>query len=126
MVRRDRRGLTGGPRLASLQRASRSRAPALPRGSTCGRSSVQSPPRLPRHRQAHPKGFYCGDSPERINPGDHEHRLTTIKKVTSGSTPAAAAIVDALYREIITVGTHPATSSRVAEAANVIENRRAQ
>ncbi|CRI68157.1 Vi polysaccharide biosynthesis protein; putative UDP-glucose 6-dehydrogenase [Thiocapsa sp. KS1] len=67
-------------------------------------------------------GFYCGYSPERINPGDREHRLTTIKKVTSGSTPEIAAIVDALYREIITAGTHPASSIRVAEAAKVIEN----
>jgi UDP-N-acetyl-D-galactosamine dehydrogenase len=67
-------------------------------------------------------GFYCGYSPERINPGDHEHRLTTIKKVTSGSTPEIAAIVDALYREIIVAGTHPASSIRVAEAAKVIEN----
>uniref|UniRef100_UPI0025D6A00F nucleotide sugar dehydrogenase n=1 Tax=Thiocapsa sp. TaxID=2024551 RepID=UPI0025D6A00F len=67
-------------------------------------------------------GFYCGYSPERINPGDREHRLTTIKKVTSGSTPAIAAIVDALYNEIIAAGTHPASSIRVAEAAKVIEN----
>ncbi|WP_213455808.1 nucleotide sugar dehydrogenase [Thiocapsa sp.] len=67
-------------------------------------------------------GFYCGYSPERINPGDREHRLTTIKKVTSGSTPEIAAIVDALYTEIITAGTHPASSIRVAEAAKVIEN----
>ncbi|WP_295583243.1 nucleotide sugar dehydrogenase [uncultured Lamprocystis sp.] len=67
-------------------------------------------------------GFYCGYSPERINPGDHEHRLTTIKKVTSGATPAIAAIVDALYNQIITAGTHPASSIRVAEAAKVIEN----
>ncbi|RKT45541.1 nucleotide sugar dehydrogenase [Thiocapsa rosea] len=67
-------------------------------------------------------GFYCGYSPERINPGDHQHRLTTIKKVTSGSTPAIAAIVDALYNDIITAGTHPASSIRVAEAAKVIEN----
>ncbi len=66
--------------------------------------------------------FHLGYSPERINPGDHEHRLTTIKKVTSGSTPAIAAIVDALYREIIVAGTHPASSIRVAEAAKVIEN----
>lgn len=67
-------------------------------------------------------GFYCGYSPERINPGDREHRLTTIKKVTSGSTPEAAAIVDALYRQIVTAGTHQASSIRVAEAAKVIEN----
>ena len=61
-------------------------------------------------------------SPERINPGDKEHRLTTIRKVTSGSTPAAAAFVDALYRQIISAGTHQASSIRVAEAAKVIEN----
>ncbi len=66
--------------------------------------------------------FHLGYSPERINPGDQEHRLTTIKKVTSGSTPEIAAIVDALYNEIITAGTHPASSIRVAEAAKVIEN----
>lgn len=66
--------------------------------------------------------FFCGYSPERINPGDKEHRVTTIKKVTSGSTPAIAGIVDALYNEIITVGTHKAESIKVAEAAKVIEN----
>jgi len=66
--------------------------------------------------------FYCGYSPERINPGDKEHRVTTIKKVTSGSTPVVADLVDALYNEIITVGTHKASSIRVAEAAKVIEN----
>ena len=71
-------------------------------------------------------GFCCGYSPERINPGDRAHRLTTIKKVISGSTPEIAAIVDALYRQIVTAGTHPASSIRVAEAAKVIENRRAQ
>jgi UDP-N-acetyl-D-galactosamine dehydrogenase len=66
--------------------------------------------------------FYCGYSPERINPGDKEHRVTTIKKVTSGSTPEIADLVDALYNEIITVGTHKAESIKVAEAAKVIEN----
>ena len=66
--------------------------------------------------------FFCGYSPERINPGDKEHRVTTIKKVTSGSTPETADIVDALYREIITAGTHRAESIKVAEAAKVIEN----
>ena len=66
--------------------------------------------------------FYCGYSPERINPGDKEHRVTTIKKVTSGSTPEIADLVDALYNEIITVGTHKADSIKVAEAAKVIEN----
>lgn len=66
--------------------------------------------------------FYCGYSPERINPGDKEHRVTNIKKVTSGSTPEIADLVDALYNEIITVGTHKAESIKVAEAAKVIEN----
>ncbi len=68
------------------------------------------------------KDFYCGYSPERINPGDKEHRVETIKKVTSGSTPAVAERVDALYRRVITAGTHRASSIRVAEAAKVIEN----
>lgn len=68
------------------------------------------------------KDFYCGYSPERINPGDKEHRVTNIKKVTSGSTPEIADLVDALYNEIITVGTHKAGSIKVAEAAKVIEN----
>lgn len=68
------------------------------------------------------KDFFCGYSPERINPGDKAHRLTTIKKVTSGSTPEVAAIVDALYGSIVKVGTHRAPSIRVAEAAKVIEN----
>ncbi|MDB5884640.1 MAG: UDP-glucose/GDP-mannose dehydrogenase [Polaromonas sp.] len=66
--------------------------------------------------------FFAGYSPERINPGDKEHRVTTIKKVTSGSTPEIADLVDALYNEIITAGTHKAPSIRVAEAAKVIEN----
>ena len=68
------------------------------------------------------KGFYCGYSPEPINPGDKEHRVETIRKVTSGSTPEAAERVDALYRAVITAGTHKASSIRVAEAAKVIEN----
>jgi UDP-N-acetyl-D-galactosamine dehydrogenase len=66
--------------------------------------------------------FFCGYSPERINPGDKEHRLTTIKKVTSGSTLEIADKVDGLYNEIITAGTHKASSIKVAEAAKVIEN----
>ena len=66
--------------------------------------------------------FFVGYSPERINPGDKEHRVTTILKVTSGSTPAAAEFVDGLYRSIITAGTHKASSIKVAEAAKVIEN----
>ena len=66
--------------------------------------------------------FYVGYSPERINPGDKEHRVASILKITSGSTPEAAAFVDALYRSIITAGTFKASSIRVAEAAKVIEN----
>jgi len=66
--------------------------------------------------------FFCGYSPERINPGDKEHRLTTIKKITSGSTPEAADFVDKLYSSIIRAGTHRASSIKVAEAAKVIEN----
>ena len=68
------------------------------------------------------RDFFCGYSPERINPGDKEHRLPTIRKVTSGSTPEVADTVDALYGEIITAGTHKAPSIKVAEAAKVIEN----
>ena len=66
--------------------------------------------------------FFCGYSPERINPGDKVNTLTKIKKITSGSTPEVALAVDALYRSIITAGTYPAASLRVAEAAKVIEN----
>lgn len=66
--------------------------------------------------------FFCGYSPERINPGDKVHRLPDIRKVTSGSTPDVAQAVDALYRQIVTAGTHLASSIKVAEAAKVIEN----
>jgi len=66
--------------------------------------------------------FFCGYSPERINPGDKEHTLLKIKKITSGSTPEAADIVDALYGSILLNGTHKASSMKVAEAAKVIEN----
>jgi UDP-N-acetyl-D-galactosamine dehydrogenase len=68
------------------------------------------------------RDFHAGYSPERINPGDPQHRLETIMKVTSGSTPEAADLVDSLYRRIISAGTHRASSIRVAEAAKVIEN----
>jgi len=70
----------------------------------------------------HNVDFYTGYSPERINPGDRQHRLETIVKVTSGSTDAAADFVDALYRTIVSAGTHRASSIRVAEMAKVIEN----
>ena len=66
--------------------------------------------------------FYCGYSPERINPGDKQHRITNILKVTSGSTPETADLVDKYYKSFITAGTHKATSIKVAEAAKVIEN----
>ncbi len=68
------------------------------------------------------RDFFVGYSPERINPGDKEHRLTTIKKVTSGSTPQSAEFIDKLYGAIIAAGTHKASSIKVAEAAKVIEN----
>lgn len=68
------------------------------------------------------KDFFGGYSPERINPGDKLHRVTTIRKVTSGSTPEVADKVDSLYKKIITAGTHKASSIKVAEAAKVIEN----
>lgn len=66
--------------------------------------------------------FFCGYSPERINPGDKLHRVTTIKKITSGSTPEVADKVDTLYKKIVTAGTHKASSIKIAEAAKVIEN----
>jgi UDP-N-acetyl-D-galactosamine dehydrogenase len=68
------------------------------------------------------RDFYCGYSPERANPGDRQHRLSTITKVTAGSTPEAAEFVDRLYGEIVPAGTHRASSIAVAEAAKVIEN----
>ena len=68
------------------------------------------------------KDFFAGYSPERINPGDKEHRVTNILKVTSGSTPEIAEIVDQLYKSVISAGTHKASSIKVAEAAKVIEN----
>ena len=67
-------------------------------------------------------GFFCGYSPERINPGDKKNTISNIKKITSGSTPDIANLIDDLYNEIITVGTHKASSIKVAEAAKVIEN----
>lgn len=68
------------------------------------------------------KDFFAGYSPERINPGDHKHRLPDIVKVTSGSTPEAAELINHVYRTAVTAGTHSASSIRVAEAAKVIEN----
>lgn len=68
------------------------------------------------------RDFYAGYSPERVNPGDRNHRITTIKKVTSGSTPEIANFVDALYSSIVVAGTHKVSSIKIAEAAKVIEN----
>jgi UDP-N-acetyl-D-galactosamine dehydrogenase len=68
------------------------------------------------------EGFFCGYSPERVNPGDRQNRLTKIRKVTSGSCEVAAAVVDSLYSQIITAGTVPVSSIKVAEASKVIEN----
>lgn len=68
------------------------------------------------------RDFYCGYSPERINPGDKLHTVAKIKKITSGSTPEIAEVVDSIYRTVITAGTHKASSIKVAEAAKVIEN----
>ena len=68
------------------------------------------------------KDFYCGYSPERINPGDKKHRIADIKKITAGSTPEIATEVDELYQEIIVAGTHKTNSIKIAEAAKVIEN----
>ena len=68
------------------------------------------------------KDFFCGYSPERINPGDKVHTISKVKKITSGSTPEIADLVDNLYNKIISVGTHKAPSIKVAEAAKIIEN----
>ncbi len=88
-----------------------------------GATEEECVPILEKHSGlAFNQDFYCGYSPERINPGDKEHRLTNIKKVTSGSTSIITDLVDALYNEIITAGTHKAESIKVAEAAKVIEN----
>jgi UDP-N-acetyl-D-galactosamine dehydrogenase len=119
------------PDLTPLERASESVGKVLKRGDIVIYESTVYPgcteeicvPILERHSKLKfNRDFYAGYSPERINPGDREHRLPTIRKVTSGSTPDAAAFVDKLYGSIVTAGTHPASSIRVAEAAKVIEN----
>ena len=119
------------PDLTPLEKASESVGKVLSKGDIVIYESTVYPgateevcvPILERHSGlTFNKDFYCGYSPERINPGDKEHRVTTIKKVTSGSTPEIADIVDNLYKSIITAGTHKASSIKVAEAAKVIEN----
>jgi len=119
------------PDLTSLKRASETVGKVLKPGGIVIYESTVYPgcteedcvPVLEKHSGLRfNEDFFVGYSPERINPGDKSHRLTTIKKVTSGSTPAVAELVDNLYREIITAGTYRAESIRVAEAAKVIEN----
>ena len=119
------------PDLGPLERASETVGKILKRGDIVIYESTVFPgcteeicvPILERYSGLRfNRDFTAGYSPERINPGDRKHRLPTIRKVTAGSTPKAAAFVDALYASIVTAGTHPASSIRVAEAAKVIEN----
>jgi UDP-N-acetyl-D-galactosamine dehydrogenase len=119
------------PDLAALTRASATVGQALRKGGVVIYESTVYPgcteevcvPILERESGLRfNRDFFAGYSPERINPGDKEHRLTTIRKVTSGSTPEAAEFVDKLYASIVRAGTHRASSIRVAEAAKVIEN----
>jgi UDP-N-acetyl-D-galactosamine dehydrogenase len=119
------------PDLAPLESASRTVGKAIRRGGVVVFESTVYPgateevcvPIIERESGLrYNVDFYAGYSPERINPGDKQHRLETIMKVTSGSTPEAADFVDALYRQVVAAGTHKASSIRVAEAAKVIEN----
>src|SRR3989304_2532825 len=119
------------PDLGPLERASNSVGKVLKRGDIVIYESTVYPgcteeicvPILERESGLRfNRDFFAGYSPERINPGDRQHRLTTIKKVTSGSTPVVADFVDKLYASIIKAGTHRTSSIRVAEAAKVIEN----
>jgi UDP-N-acetyl-D-galactosamine dehydrogenase len=119
------------PDLTPLQQASATIAAVLKRGDVVVYESTVYPgcteeicvPILERGSGLRfNEDFFCGYSPERINPGDKQHRLPSIRKVTSGSTPDTADFVDALYASIVTAGTHKASSMRVAEAAKVIEN----
>jgi UDP-N-acetyl-D-glucosamine/UDP-N-acetyl-D-galactosamine dehydrogenase len=119
------------PDLTALRRASETVGAAMRRGSVVVYESTVYPgcteeicvPILEKvSGMKFNRDFYAGYSPERINPGDKQHRLTTIRKVTSGSTPQVAEFVDRLYGSIVTAGTHRASSIRVAEAAKVIEN----
>jgi len=119
------------PDLAPLESASRIVGRAIRRGGTAIFESTVYPgateevcvPIIERESGLkYNVDFFAGYSPERINPGDKQHRLETILKVTSGSTPQVADFVDALYRRVVSAGTHKASSIRVAEAAKVIEN----
>ncbi|WP_426416727.1 Vi polysaccharide biosynthesis UDP-N-acetylglucosamine C-6 dehydrogenase TviB [Aestuariirhabdus sp. LZHN29] len=119
------------PDLTPLTRASESLATVIAAGDVVIYESTVYPGATEEHcipiieqgsGLVYNRDFFAGYSPERINPGDKEHRLVNILKVTSGSTPPIADFVDALYASIITAGTHKASSLRVAEAAKVIEN----
>src|SRR5580704_5695202 len=119
------------PDLTALRRASESVGAVMKRGAVVVYESTVYPgcteevcvPILERvSGLKFNRDFFAGYSPERINPGDKEHRLTTIRKVTSGSTPQVAEFVDQLYSTIVVAGTHKTSSIRVAEAAKVIEN----
>jgi UDP-N-acetyl-D-galactosamine dehydrogenase len=118
------------PDFTPLIKASQSLAKVLKRGDVVIYESTVYPgateevcvPLLEKSGLVFNEDFYCGYSPERINPGDKQHRVTNILKVTSGSTPEIADFVDALYRRIIVAGTHKTSSMKVAEAAKVIEN----
>ncbi|WP_341018670.1 Vi polysaccharide biosynthesis UDP-N-acetylglucosamine C-6 dehydrogenase TviB [Brevundimonas diminuta] len=119
------------PDLTALRKASASVGKVLNRGDVViyestvypGATEEECVPVLERESGLiFNRDFFAGYSPERANPGDREHRLATIIKVTSGSTPEAADFVDGLYREVVIAGTHKAPSIKVAEAAKVIEN----
>ena len=119
------------PDLTPLVKASETVGKVMPKGAIVIYESTVYPgateevcvPILEKHSSlVFNSDFFAGYSPERINPGDKEHRLPTIKKITSGSTPEIANFIDALYRSIITAGTHKASCIKVAEAAKVIEN----
>jgi UDP-N-acetyl-D-galactosamine dehydrogenase len=119
------------PDLTPLIKASETVGKVMPKGAVVIYESTVYPgateevcvPLLEKHSGLKfNRDFFAGYSPERINPGDKQHRLPSIRKVTSGSTPEIADFVDALYRRIITAGTHKASSIKVAEAAKVIEN----
>lgn len=119
------------PDLAPLKKSSGAVGTVLKKGDIVIYESTVYPgateevciPILEKHsRLIFNQDFYCGYSPERINPGDKKYRLTNIKKVTSGSTPEVATEIDELYQEIIAAGTHKANSIKIAEASKVIEN----
>lgn len=119
------------PDLSPLIKASETIGSVMPKGSVVIYESTVYPgateevcvPALARASGlTYNRDFFCGYSPERINPADKQHKLPTIKKVTSGSTPEIAEAVDRLYQQVITAGTHKASSIKVAEASKVIEN----